>query len=367
MRFNIQISKKANDQISHVAVMALLAVAVIASYGCGSETPRREMATTETTTPRYTYETVARTETVPAVSVVAEPVVMTTVKAVPVTYEDAEAAYRDGRFLEAVELFDGYVEAKPENPWGFYMLGLSARMAGDAETSIASFERSLVLAPNHLKSHINLARVLLGEERFDEAGGHLDHALLLDPESNDAYRLLGRLSSETGDTDGAIDAFEHALVINEWDSWSMNNLGLVFIRQGEFEKALLPLARANEIRDSVAVFQNNLGMALERLGYFEEATTAYQIATSSDPTHVRAKSNFDRLSGRVNNPGVEPINLEQIAQDFVADIISWRTGLADVPPIEPIIEVDVADTTPPLTSDSTVAEVTADTTRTISN
>ena len=43
-----------------------------------------------------------------------------------VTYDEAEAAFRSGSYAEATELFGSYVETKSENPWGYYMLGLSA-------------------------------------------------------------------------------------------------------------------------------------------------------------------------------------------------------------------------------------------------
>ena len=43
-----------------------------------------------------------------------------------VTYDEAEDAYRERRYRDAVMLFTRYTELKAENPWGFYMLGLSA-------------------------------------------------------------------------------------------------------------------------------------------------------------------------------------------------------------------------------------------------
>ena len=36
----------------------------------------------------------------------------------------AESAFGDGRYPEAAQLFTAYTESNPENPWGYYMLGL---------------------------------------------------------------------------------------------------------------------------------------------------------------------------------------------------------------------------------------------------
>ena len=44
----------------------------------------------------------------------------------PVTYAAAESVYHEGDYVEAVRYFEAYVEHRPDNPWGRYMLGLSA-------------------------------------------------------------------------------------------------------------------------------------------------------------------------------------------------------------------------------------------------
>ena len=77
-----------------------------------------------------------------------------------VAYEDAEAAYNNRQYATAVQLFTIYTANKDQNPWGFYMLGLSAWKAGDNEYAEEAFEKSLALAPGHVKSLLNLSRVL---------------------------------------------------------------------------------------------------------------------------------------------------------------------------------------------------------------
>src|SRR5439155_27069905 len=80
--------------------------------------------------------------------------------------------------------------------------------------------------------------------------------------SNEAYRLVGRVKRELGDSSGAIVAYKKAIVLDERDAWSMNNLAKVYIGQGQFEEALGPLVRAIEIDSTVAAFHTNLGRAL---------------------------------------------------------------------------------------------------------
>src|SRR5437667_429694 len=44
----------------------------------------------------------------------------------PVSFERAESVYHERRFDDAVALFRAYTETKPENPWGFYMVGMAS-------------------------------------------------------------------------------------------------------------------------------------------------------------------------------------------------------------------------------------------------
>jgi tetratricopeptide (TPR) repeat protein len=270
-----------------------------------------------------------------------------------ITYEEAEAAYLDKRYEAAVELFAGYADRKFENPWGFYMLGLSAWKAGQHERAELAFEQAIDLDSTHVKSYINLGRTLLDAGKPTYALVRVHEALELDPESGAALRLLGRVNRNLGKTDEAIDAYRQAIQIDNDDAWSMNNLGLVLIEEGRYEEALHALARATGLRDDVAVFYNNLGMALELNGDFRQATEVYELALGIDPGHEKASDNFNRVATVLQDPETEPVDLEIAAQRFVDGIASWGETVvaSDTPdPVEPIadpapIAVSEPDTT----------------------
>ena len=245
-----------------------------------------------------------------------------------VTYEEAEAAYRERNYSKAVEFITQYTERKKENPWGFYMLGLSAWKAGDPETAEEAFERALELDPDHVKSQLNLSRVLLDTGRPEEALDRIDKALENDSESNVAYRLRGRALHQLGQPLEAIDAYRQAIQIDDRDAWSMNNMGLIFVEKGRFDDALLPLARAVELRDDVAIFRNNLGMALEHTGHFRAAEEAYKSAIAIDASHDKASANLARVMVLVENSGLEPLDLGALAQSFKDEIEVWRAASA---------------------------------------
>lgn len=237
-----------------------------------------------------------------------------------VSYEEAEAAYLERRYGDAAGMFVRYTRCNERNPWGYYMLGLSAWKAGDGETAQAAFEQALGLDPNHVKSWLNLSRVLLEINQPEEALAKIDAALAIDPESNDGLRLQGRALHQLGRNEEAIAAYRRAIHNDGEDAWSMNNLALILIEQERFEAALPPLARAIEIRDDIAVFYNNLGMALERTGHTRAAEGAYASAVAVDGLYEHAAMNLERVEAVMGDPAAEPVDLAALARRFVEEV-----------------------------------------------
>lgn len=290
--------------------------------------------------------TMTRAPVTTASFVTEEPVTpVETGPAVPenVTFEEAEALYRERRYHDAARFFAAYVERKPDNGWGHYMRGLSEWKAGLLEEAESSLRRAVELDPSHVKSRINLGRVLLQLDRPADAETEAESALELDPGSADGFRLLGLARDELGLEEYAVEAFRQAVILDDNDAWSANNLGLIYIRREWFVEALPPLARATELRDDVAVFQNNLGIALERSGYSTAASDAYRRALELDDGYEKARVNLARVEGRADEPNVSPLDLADEARRFVQEIRGEPLGSTEE--LDPSLRSVIADST----------------------
>jgi tetratricopeptide (TPR) repeat protein len=277
---------------------------------------------------------------------------------VEVSYEESERAFLDGRYADAVDLFTRYTDRRSTNPWGFYMLGLSAWKAADTDAAERAFDRALELDPKHVKSWLNLARVRLDTGRPEEALQAIDEALAIDSESNVALRLQGRAYHNLGQIEEAIDSYRRAILRDAGDAWSMNNMGLILIEQGRFDEALPPLARAVDLQEGRAIFLNNLGIALENTGHFRAAEEAYKAAVAVDGTHEKAFANLARVEVVEEDPGTDPVDLGELAQTFIDEVEGWREAVAHRERPEPIelepIIAGVIDTTVVGVIDTTV-------------
>jgi len=236
----------------------------------------------------------------------------------PVSFADAEAAYQAKNYSVATKLFEHYAGQRPNNAWGHFMLGLSAWKGGDLTKAEEAFEKALSIDPNHVKSLVNLSRVLIDQNRIDDALVRLTHAGDIDPNSTDVQRLLGRAYQAQGKTGEAVDAYRRAIALDEQDAWSMNNLGLLLLEQQRADEALPLLAKAVELRKDVPAFYNNLGMALEHTGRFVAAAAAYRGALTADPGYGKARKNLARVEA-VKGNREEPFDLEATAKRSVDD------------------------------------------------
>jgi len=228
------------------------------------------------------------------------------------SFADGEAAYRAKKYNDAIAIFDSYVARRPGNASGHYMLALSAWKAGDSARAEQAFEKALSVDPRHVKSLVNLSRVLIERKRYDDAIERLTRAAEIDPESATVYRLLGRTYGSRGKVDEAVDAYHRAIELNSGDVWSMNNLGLLFLETNRASEALPLLAKAVELRNDVPEFHNNFGIALERTGRFRAAEAAYGDALKADPRYAKAKQNLARVE-HVSSGPEEPLEVDRAA------------------------------------------------------
>ena len=230
--------------------ITLISIAAFVLAACGDKRPHTSDANAAEVSP-VSSESASASAPTPAVTG-------------PVSFEDANTAFKEKRYAEAARLFATYTTAKPDNVWGYYMLGLSAWKAGDHDRAVDAFQRALEQDSTHVKSHLNLTRVLLEQGKPQDALSSVETALRIDSASSEGFRLLGRVKGELGDSPGAVAAYQHAIVLDGRDVWSMNNLAHLYIGQGQFQNALGPLARAIEIDSTVGAFRNNLALALAR-------------------------------------------------------------------------------------------------------
>ncbi|HZN54386.1 MAG TPA: tetratricopeptide repeat protein [Candidatus Polarisedimenticolaceae bacterium] len=173
--------------------------------------------------------------------------------------------------------------------------GVQARVWRDSATL---FAHALAAAGGSATAHVNLGAALEGAGRDDEALGHYEEALKLDPGSRPAHNRIAGLLARRGRLDEAADHYLDVLRRIPSDPETLSNYGIVLARQGRLPDAIdtfrAALAAGPENPASV---HTNLGNALLLSGKRVEAIAEYREALRLDPTDEETRENL-RLAER---------------------------------------------------------------------
>jgi tetratricopeptide (TPR) repeat protein len=132
-------------------------------------------------------------------------------RAVPTAYDQGLSLSAAGRHLEAIARFETALFEKPDDSRALFALGNTARALGMAEAAEQFFRQVLALEPARLEALVNLANLLRARGQFGAAISLLEPALA--PDSPELHLTLGSALRESGDADGAMDAYRRALAI----------------------------------------------------------------------------------------------------------------------------------------------------------
>lgn len=125
-----------------------------------------------------------------------------------------QVAQDDSRRLEG--LFREYVQVQRQNadmPAALLQLGLFYIHRGDAPSAEAMYREALHLNGQLLPAYLNLADLLRGQSRDEEARELLQGALALDEDNGNTLHSLGLLETRMGETDRALDYLGRAAAV----------------------------------------------------------------------------------------------------------------------------------------------------------
>ncbi len=202
-----------------------------------------------------------------------------------------------------------------------YSQGIAAWKNGQLELAEARLLESVKRRPDHVKSRINLARILIERGRFAEARNQAASAAALDPGSGSAHRTLARALALVGHCSRALATYETALWIDPDDRWSLNNMALLLIQHGRFEEAIGPLALAVRLDGDNVLFRNNLGTALEGAGYRIAALEEFAAAATIDPLNAKVALNFQRLRHLADDGAEREVDTAVLGGDFKEELM----------------------------------------------
>jgi Flp pilus assembly protein TadD len=231
----------------------------------------------------------------------------------------AYAAYQKGDLKAALVQAEGALKALPRDANVLQFAGVVSCMAGATAKGADYLRKAIANGGDTVDNRINLAKALSELREFDEAlklcgpeapqqSSELQrmHADLLKaqgrstealwtyerlvfekPGDFEAWNNLGTVRLETGDLDGAMDAYQRAREINPQSSQVFTNIARVLISKDRYEDACMALEKAALLapRDPAPLLE--LGRALTSIDHPAAALKALGDAARLDPSNAR--------------------------------------------------------------------------------
>ncbi|MGB6534438.1 MAG: sulfotransferase [Xanthobacteraceae bacterium] len=135
--------------------------------------------------------------------------------------------HRNGRFAEAVGLYERIILLGLDTPQIRNNLGHALGALGKTDLAVIAFQRAIEQKPDYAEALCNLGLALANLERFDEAEAKYRQAIKANTRCAGAYNNLGILLKEKGRFTEARAAFERAIDLDPTNFACYDNLAAV--------------------------------------------------------------------------------------------------------------------------------------------
>ncbi len=221
---------------------------------------------------------------------------------------------RDPNRERLVLPFPGRYYTQPRR--NYFRLGAAFFWAGYPEQSLVYLNEVLRQDSANGKTHLAVGNIHLEAGRYELARRHLERALILLPDSVDAWNNLGSLEMAAKNYPAALADFEKAMAVHA-DSFSLVGAGQAHAALGDAAAAEKMFRGALDKDGHDAEAANQMGLLLARQNRNEEARKYFQQAITSRKDHTSA----------INNLGVLYMQMDQVDDAMAA----FRYGIELAP------------------------------------
>jgi tetratricopeptide (TPR) repeat protein len=203
---------------------------------------------------------------------------------------------QQGRPSDALGFLIHGLDSRPPNPAAILAdLGLAQAALGQFENALASYERSLALAPDQPDVHYRRGNALAALRRTGEALACFDLALRLRPGFVDALNNRGAALAALGRAAEALASYDQALALKQDFAAAHYNRSGALMALDRPEEAVASYDRALALRPDNAAALYGRANASERLGRTEEALASFAAAAEAKPNYADAFYNCGNL------------------------------------------------------------------------
>lgn len=204
-----------------------------------------------------------------------------------------------GFWRDSITLFRHTLLVAPENLVAHYNLAHALGKQGNLNEAIVHFGEALKIKPDFFDALINMGVTLNDQRKFADAATYLTRAVELQPQSSKAHVQLAIALAQNGKSDEALGHFYQALEFSPNDPDVRTNLGLMLARLGKLPEAREQLTVALRLNPNSPEAHNNLGLVLLMQGDPDKSIPEFSTALRLRPEFKLAQENLNRAQAQV--------------------------------------------------------------------
>jgi len=195
-------------------------------------------------------------------------------------------------------------------------LGLDRRdvstrvVRGTEQEALESLEKTVRLAPGHLKARLHLGRTYYDRNQHLKARGQFDAVLEKDPDYPWLHYHLSMLHSNRGDVQAAIRELEKELELHPSHAQARLELGEWLVKTGRYEDALTHLSQVKQEEVHPVDLNYAVAKAHRGLGNPGQALEAARKCVEMDPGFTDAHYLLGQLYRETGKPDLARQSME---------------------------------------------------------
>ncbi len=195
----------------------------------------------------------------------------------------ARARQAGNDLAEAERLYRQALAADANDAETLNALGGLLGPQGRLNEAVACIERALVIEPNLVEAHYNMASAALAQNFLAKAITHWQRVVQLNPSHADAYHNLATAFLTTNDLDQAAACWRRVVELKPESAEAHHALARVLAKQGQLDDAAACCRTAVALRPDFAVAWNDLGILLAQHDRYREAQDCFRRALELEP------------------------------------------------------------------------------------
>ena len=193
---------------------------------------------------------------------------------------------------EAVKTFDEALKINPNNIECLYQKGSCLDTLNKKDEAISCYDK--IIEDNNNKfledTHLLKGKILLDQEKFEEANKEFDEVIKLNPNSASAYFYKGYINATGDPRDGkeAIKNFSQCINIDSSDKLFYYNLGIALLDEQYLEQCKGYLYKAYELDNTFYKPLLKIGEVYLKIGKYDEALAYFDLILKNEPDNEAA-------------------------------------------------------------------------------